>query len=287
MRQLLCYPLDNTEYEANALGAWCGTRTRGVFAAEGHYNVTPNGDMTVTVSPGIAWLKADDYWGVVVYEANSTILTLSTADGVLNRIDAICVRLNKNQNKAEFVVKKGMYSHTPVIVAPARDIDYDEIYIATVLVKSGMTVITALDINDQRLNENYCGLMRDGVTGISTQMLYDQWISFMNTIQNLLNENVAGNLQNQVNRYKSRQANVTLAASDWVASGSVYVATKAVGIVPAHCTLHAGPAWASQTAYQDAEVCVSAATLGSVTFTAARKPSVPLTVNVAVSEVDA
>lgn len=178
---MICFPLDNTNYEANALGAWCGTRTRGVFASDGHYAVTYNDDMTVTVSPGLAWLKAGAYWGVNAFEPNSQVLTLDTADGSLSRIDAVCVRLDKNRNIAEVVIKKGGYTpQPPVISPPVRNLDFDEIYVATVMVRAGTTTITQNDITDQRLNEDYCGIMRDGVTGIPTQQLYSQWMSWMN-----------------------------------------------------------------------------------------------------------
>ena len=177
---MLCFPLDTTEYEANALGAWCGTRTRGVFAADGHYAVTANDDMTVTVSPGLAWLKAGQYWGVNAFENNSRVLTIDTADGSLSRIDAVCVRLDKNQNRGEVIIKKGSYSPQPAaITPPARNLDYDEIYVATVRVQAGATSIGQIDITDQRLNEDYCGIMRDGVTGIPTQQLQDQWQDWM------------------------------------------------------------------------------------------------------------
>lgn len=181
---MICFPLDNTDYEANALGAWCGTRTRGVYSADGHYAVTANDDMTVTVSPGLAWLKAGDYWGVNIYESNPTVLTVDTADGSLSRIDAVCVRLDKNQNRGEIVIKKGSYSlQSPVITLPAHNLDYDEIYVATIAVPKGATAIKQADITDQRLNENYCGVMRDGVTAIPTQQLYDAWWAWFSNLQ--------------------------------------------------------------------------------------------------------
>lgn len=177
---MICYPLDNTEYEANALGAWCGTRTRGVFAGDGHYAVTANDDMIITVSPGLAWLKAGQFWGVNAFEPNSQVLALDTADGSLSRIDAVCVRLDKNRNKGEVVVKKGAYApQPPTIAPPVRNLDFDEIYVATIMVRAGATAITQNDITDQRLNESYCGIMRDGVTGIPTQQLHAQWLSWM------------------------------------------------------------------------------------------------------------
>lgn len=173
---MICFPLNNVEYEADALGAWCATRTRGVFAAEGHYSVEPNGDMAITVSPGLAWLKADTHWGVNAFEVNPTALTVDIADGALSRIDAVCIQLNKNLNTCAIVVKKGAHSPQPAAIPPiARNLDYDEIYVATIVVRAGATSILPGDITDQRLNEAYCGIMRDGVTGIPSQALYDQW----------------------------------------------------------------------------------------------------------------
>jgi len=134
--------------------------------------------MTVTVATGIAWLKADTYWGLCSYNESPIVLTLDQADGSLSRIDAVCVRLNKNLNKGEVVIKKGANAVNPVVAAPVRNIDFDEIYVATIKVNKGATKIIQGDITDTRLNENYCGLMRDGVTGIPTQQLYDQWNSF-------------------------------------------------------------------------------------------------------------
>ena len=228
---MICFPLDNTEYQADALGAWSGTRTRGVFSADGHFGVKSNGNMTVTVSPGIAWLKAADFWGVVVHEINPQVLTIDTADGALSRLDAICVRLDKTRNVGEIVVKKGRYMSPPPLFDgfPEQGSSfYDEIYVAAVTVRAGATSILQTDITDLRLNEYYCGLMRDGVTGIPTQSLYDSWqawfsdfklssdkkfsdwygaftssnaTKFNNWFQNLqdqLNSNQAANLQNQI-----------------------------------------------------------------------------------------
>lgn len=177
---MICFPLDNTKYEANALGAWCGTRTRGVFASDTHYVVSSNGNMTVTVGPGLAWLKADTFWGVSAFEVNPTTLKIDTADGALSRIDAICIQLDKNKNIGGIIVKKGSYTpQPPKLAAPVRNLDYDEIYVATVTVRAGATSILPSDIhNDAKIEETLCGIMRDGVTGIPTQILYDMWIAW-------------------------------------------------------------------------------------------------------------
>jgi len=203
-----CFPLDNTEYEADALGAWSGTRTRGVFSSDNHYAVTANGNMTVTLSPGIAWLKPDAFWGAVAFDVNANTMQIDTADGALTRWAAICIRLDKNLNRAHPVIKYGPYGTNPALSTlplPARDIDADEIYPAAVRIRAGTTEILTSDIVDLRINETYCGIMRDGVTSIPTQALENQWrewteseraefAKWVRGTKDLLNETTAGNL---------------------------------------------------------------------------------------------
>ncbi len=176
---MIAFPLDNTEYSAVALGAWCGTRTRGVFSAESHYTVTANGDLSVTVGAGLGWLHMSDYWGINVFESDPTVLSVDIADGNFARIDAVCIQLDKAANTANIIIKKGTPGAAPVIVPPVRDTNYDEIYIATITIPAGAVALTQANITDQRLNEAYCGVMRNGITGIPTQQLYDQWSSWM------------------------------------------------------------------------------------------------------------
>lgn len=172
---MICFPLDNTPYEAKDMGTYLATRTRGVFSSDGNLAVTPSeSGLSVSVSPGLAWLKWSDYWGTAALQEQALTLDLDTADGALKRIDAIVCRLDKVNNRAEIVVKKGAPSSAPIVVPPVRDANYDELYIATVLIGAGVISISASAITDQRLNEDYCGLMRDGVTGIPTASLHAQ-----------------------------------------------------------------------------------------------------------------
>ena len=172
---MICFPLDNTPYEAKDMGTYLATRTRGVFSSDGNLAVTPGeSGLSVSVSPGLAWLKWSDYWGTAALQEQALTLDLDTADGALKRIDAIVCRLDKVNNRAEIVVKKGAPSSAPIVVPPVRDANYDELYIATVLIGAGIVSISASAITDQRLNEEYCGLMRDGVTGIPTAQLQTQ-----------------------------------------------------------------------------------------------------------------
>lgn len=171
---IVAFPLDNTEYTASAMGAFLATRTRGVYSADDSLAVTANGNMTVTVGPGLAWLKAADYWGLAVCSEAAATLTVPTASSSAKRMDAVCLRLDKTGNKAELIVKPGTPAAMPVLPPLQRNDSYDEIYLAGIALAAGAVAVSAADITDLRLNEDYCGLMRDGVTGIPTAQLSAQ-----------------------------------------------------------------------------------------------------------------
>lgn len=171
---IVAFPLDNTEYTASAMGAFLATRTRGVYSADDSLAVTANGNMTVTVGPGLAWLKAADYWGLAVCSEAAATLTVPTASSSAKRMDAVCLRLDKTGNKAELIVKPGTPAAMPVLPPLQRNDSYDEIYLAGISIAAGAVAVSAADITDLRLNEDYCGLMRDGVTGIPTAQLSAQ-----------------------------------------------------------------------------------------------------------------
>ena len=188
---MICFPLDNTPYEAKDMGTYLATRTRGVFSSDGNLAVTPGeSGLSVSVSPGLAWLKWSDYWGTAALQEQALTLDLDTADGALKRIDAIVCRLDKVNNRAEIVVKKGAPSSAPIVVPPVRDANYDELYIATVLIGAGVISISASAITDQRLNEEYCGLMRDGITGIPTASLHAQAKQILTELTDALNAQI-------------------------------------------------------------------------------------------------
>lgn len=171
---IVAFPLDNTEYTASAMGAFLATRTRGVYSADDSLAVTANGNMTVTVGPGLAWLKAADYWGLAVCSEAAATLTVPTASSSAKRMDAVCLRLDKTGNKAELIVKPGTPAAMPVLPPLQRNDSYDEIYLAGIALAAGAVAVSAADITDLRLNEDYCGLMRDGVTGIPTAQISAQ-----------------------------------------------------------------------------------------------------------------
>ena len=180
---IVAFPLDNTEYTASAMGAFLATRTRGVYSADDSLAVTANGNMTVTVGPGLAWLKAADYWGLAVCSEAAATLTVPTASSSAKRMDAVCLRLDKTGNKAELIVKPGTPAAMPVLPPLQRNDSFDEIYLAGILLAAGAVAVSAADITDLRLNEDYCGLMRDGVTGLPTAQITAQADALMEQLR--------------------------------------------------------------------------------------------------------
>lgn len=170
-----CFPLDATKYEANALGAWFVTRERGVLSADDNFAVIADGSaMSVTLRPGVAWLKRAQYWGTVVWMEEPMTFSLDPADGTLSRIDIVGIQLDKDDNTPKPFLRKGEFSDAPVMTAPVRDTHADEIFSAAILVQPGAVKIMQADVTDLRLNEEYCGIMRDGITGIPTEQLQEQ-----------------------------------------------------------------------------------------------------------------
>ena len=198
---IMAFPLDGPQYSAADIGSFFATRTRGVFSGEQNLKVTPGGGMSVTVSAGIAWLIAGPWWGTSVLVSVPESIPIARADGSQDRQDAICLRLDKVGNRPEIVARAGTPggADLPTI---QRNGSYDEIYLASVRVRAGAIGITSADITDLRLDERYCGLMRDGVTSIPTQALLEQaqaeWNHWFTDVRQQLERDPAGYLLREI-----------------------------------------------------------------------------------------
>lgn len=204
----MAFPLDDVDYTAEAIGAFAGTRTRGVFAAEDCFRVMAAGGFKLRMTGGLAWLKKDKYWGVSVLEKEDTPLTIDVGSGGLPRYAAVSLLLDKTANKTRIEVRYGDASSTPQKPKPRRDAYYDEIIVATVLQRAGAVEITSSDITDERTNEALCGLMGDGVTRIPLDGLIDQlndrWNRWFDDVKQQLSGDVAGQLIQKVNHLTER-----------------------------------------------------------------------------------
>lgn len=168
---IIAYPLEATEYTAEDVQSYLSTRTSGVYSEE--ITLTPEG-MTATISPFLAWFNYAKFKGCSVAVTEPETLTFAPASVALDRIDRVVLRLDFSVNKAYFTTIQGVASSTPIPPEITKTEAVNDISPFYVRIKAGATEITPADITSTILDENVCGIMRDGVTGIPTAQLQSQ-----------------------------------------------------------------------------------------------------------------
>ena len=172
---IITYPLDGIEYSASDAETYLCTRTSGVFAQSGCFDVTVGtGGGSVTVSEGLAWINNDDFCGKSVCVTEPVTLELAASDASNDRIDRVVLRFSRTDNASSLAVKKGVAAQNPSAPAVTRTAQIYELGLCDIYRRAGSVSITAADITDKRLSD-VCGLMSDGVTGISTETINSQF----------------------------------------------------------------------------------------------------------------
>ena len=119
-----------------------------------------------------------------------TIITLDTADGVLNRIDRIVLRCDYANRNITVAVKKGSYSASPIAQALTRNADVYELALADVYVAAGVITITTANITDQRLNTALCGIVTGLVEQADTQEIFDEFYAYLQEFKQVTQINI-------------------------------------------------------------------------------------------------
>lgn len=180
---IITYPLDGVTYSAEDVATYLCTRTSGVYAKDSNFAVSITGTRQITIAPGLAWINYDDFKGVSVCSREDTVLTVPDADNTLNRVDRVVLQFDTSSNLTAIRLKTG----TPAVAAQPPDIlqnhNQYELGLCTVSVPAGSSVVTSADITDTRADEDVCGLMRDGVTGIPTETLLAQYTAILTAMQ--------------------------------------------------------------------------------------------------------
>lgn len=182
-RKEISYPLNNRWYTAKYPQAFHATRTSGVFSADDNLQLRPGGGLKVRLGAGHAWMRIDRFKGVVYAQTDEEgkLFDVPPPHGNLLRLDRLALRFDYILNDVFSVYKVGV----PGQPAPAlqRDAEAYELHIYEVRVAAGTLEISNAMIGDLRTNESVCGIMRDSVTGIPTQQLYDNFTSWMETVR--------------------------------------------------------------------------------------------------------
>lgn len=142
---------DFAEYFANFVG-------NGVFEDNlGELMVSQNdvADMGIKVLSGQAFINGYRY-----KNDDEFFLSIDVADGILNRIDLIVLRLDVVERKIHLAIKRGTPAASALVPDIQRDSDIYELKLAEISIKAGATNISQTEITDTRDNKDVCGFVR-------------------------------------------------------------------------------------------------------------------------------
>ena len=180
MADIITYPENGITYDADDASGYLSTRLSGVYSADEDFSVTANGDLTVTVSAGQAWVRPARFRGRSIILEQPETVTLTAADTVRSRIDRLVLRYDAAAKKTSLTVLTGTPdSASPTAPEIIRTALVYDLCLADIRRPAGSTVVTAADITDTRADEDVCGVMRDGVKGIPTAQLQAQALAIM------------------------------------------------------------------------------------------------------------
>jgi hypothetical protein len=162
-------------------------------------------------------------------------ITLTTPDGLLDRIDRIVVRWDKENRETHCVLLTGTAAEEPVAPAITRTSDIKDYALADILVEAGATEITQSKITDQRMNSDICGMAVPFAT-IDTSALaaqYEEWVQeamaagdaaaleLLEEMRDILNGSAAGHLQNEIDEEKIIRQGYESSTTVFNADGSI------------------------------------------------------------------
>ena len=184
MADIITYPENGITYDADDASGYLATRLSGVYSAEEDIAVTAQGGLSVQVSAGQAWVRPARFKGRSIIMEQPTTLPLTAADAVRSRIDRVVLRYDAAAKKTSLLVLEGVPdSAGPAAPAITRtELIYD-LCLAEIKRPAGSTSVTTADIYDTRADETVCGVMRDGVMGIPTGTLVQQFRAVIDALK--------------------------------------------------------------------------------------------------------
>ncbi|RDY22888.1 hypothetical protein CHF27_011250 [Romboutsia maritimum] len=170
--------------------------------------VISNGDMTITVSPGKAWIN-----GYFYFNTDNLQLKVDYSDSALSRIDRVVVKLDFVNREMKTYIKKGTFASSPTPPDLNRNADAYELGIATITVNAGVTSITQSNITDTRMNSDVCGMVNSLIkvdSTILTDRFEEDFNNWFKEIKGILGEDEAGNLLNKILEVENKVNNMKL-----------------------------------------------------------------------------
>lgn len=200
-------------YNADSFSNWLKKFfTTGVFQNE--LQVVSSGGMNVKVGEGYSNIE-----GKVKF-FGETEFTISPASSSLPRIDTVVVERNDVDRDFSLKVITGQYSgENPQPTPPVRENEVYQLVLAQIYVAAGAVSISGVNITDTRPNSELCGWVVGTVNEINLSQILQQstqeFYEWFATIQDVLDEDTAGHLQNEIDEIRAVTINVTLDANNW------------------------------------------------------------------------
>lgn len=193
-------------YDADDINSiFDGIITDGVFGNIGSkFNVTPGSGMTVNVGTG----KARFHQIFVENDAN-LVLQVSQSDVLLNRIDAVVIRVDRTMNGriGNVVIVKGSPSQNPAAPTLSNDNQIWDMPIAYINVKANANNINSSDIQ-YLVGRNTTPLITAPMQTVNVESYVSnmevQFSDWFSDVKGKLSTDAAGNLQNQINTLKPK-----------------------------------------------------------------------------------
>lgn len=196
--------LNGTEYDRVYLAAqfaayFASFIGNGVYAQHGNQLQVIQqsaADMSIQVLSGQGWING--YW----YEnSDSLTIPIEVADGVLNRIDSIVLRLGFSERNMWLAIKKGTPANVPSPPALTRNSDYYELQLAEISIPAGSIHVTQAQITDTRMNANICGWVTGVVDQIDTTTLFNQFETYFTEFKEMNEAEFESWTEEQKNEY--------------------------------------------------------------------------------------
>lgn len=230
--------------------------------------------MQIKVDIGVCYIN-----GYMGWVEPAEILEIEESD-LQARVDRVVARLDFTDKSIKLFVKKGTAQGNPVAPTLQRDYGIFEIGLADVRVNANAISITQENITDLRLNTELCGIVANQLQHVDTSTLFAQYQSWLQrvtqegeedlanqkeqfetdfnnwfqTIQNVLDGDVAGNLYNLINTKASKKKtyNITIDTT-WTGEEAPYTKTIAVQGILATDIVNMYPVWSETLATRQTE----------------------------------
>jgi hypothetical protein len=171
------------KYQASSFAEYFNSLlTNGVFPnPSNNLQILSNNNSTITVKTGKAWIN-----GYMYFNDGDLTIPINVADGILNRIDRVAIRMDTVGRAINAVVIVGTPATNPIAPALQRDVDGYELGVADIYVGKGVTSIVQANITDTRMSTILCGWVNSLIQA-DTTALFNQYKDWYTTKQNSYN----------------------------------------------------------------------------------------------------